>query len=256
MYADNSKRKLIVIGVLGLLVVAILGLIGGVLFMGKPLEFQYANAQQQVEEIKKVQESAMDEAVAYFNANTQGEPADKYKKQLKESADTLTDKITKLENEAAIVRDEEVQKAFQDYKKGGQKFIEQVEAVITTVNKTEALRSICSGELFDAMAAADNREAGWEVFEPCAAAAETFNPNEIPDPDYRLLFVNMKKIFKDTKTYLTQDPTLKDDINLQLATLNVTTEQVDLDVQTRLRETLNMASIDSLESLLVSRQEK
>lgn len=255
MYADTSKRKLIIIGSVSLFIVAIIGLIGGVLFLGKPLGFQYANAKKQVQTAKEAQSQTMDAVTAYFDANTKGEPAEEFKERMQSSAEDLADTISQLENEAAIKRDDEVQKSFQAYREKGEMFVGQVKDIVTTVDKTSSLRDICNSELFDKVAKAETREAGWRVFEPCAQASEKFNPNDLPDPDYRLAFVSMKKLFKDTKTYLTEDESLYDDVTMRLATLGPISTQVDLDVQTRLRETLNSANINSLESLLASKQE-
>lgn len=256
MIDDSArKRNIILASIIAVLVLVTVIVVVVLLFFAKPLGFQYANAQKQAETVSKNQDEVMNATTAYFEALHAGSDAEGPKKQIIEKADQLEKSIKDLKGEGAVQRDEDAKKLHDSYHKKGTQLVKQARDVVATIDKTASLRKACGSEVFDKIGAAESREAGWRVFELCSKAADSFNPNDVPDPDYRIMFISMKKTFMDTKRYLTEDESMYDDVTMQLATLAVTTEYTDNMVRDRIRETVGTSGIGELEALLKKKQE-
>lgn len=256
MVDETARKRNMIIAVAALVAVLFAIIITvGVLFFGKPLGFQYENAHTQAKNVTSEQDEAMRSVTAYFDALHEGKKTDDLKEQMSQNARQVESSVQRLGEESAVVRDEEVQKLYDSYQKEGRRFATQIQDLVKTIDQTKSLRDACGTEVFDGLANAPSREAGWQVFESCAATAGSFNPNEIPDADYRVLFLGTKKAFVDTQRYLTEDDTMYDDVMLRLATLSMSTEATDTMVHDRLRESAATPSLAKLEALLKKKQE-
>lgn len=252
---ETTRRRNIVISMIagaiflgGIIVVVTL------LFFGKPLGFQYANATSQAERVAVEQDDMSKATTAYFSALYEGKKTDGSKAQMSENVQTLERSIEKLGSEAAVVRDEEVLKVFNEYQKKSEKLVKQTKDFLKTLEVTASLREACKSSVFEKLAESESREAGWKVFEACANAAGSFDPSTVPDADYQLLYVMMKKAFSDARQYLTEDESMEEEAMMQLADYSLSAELTDNTVHERLRESSSLASIRQLESILEQKQ--
>lgn len=248
---ETTRKRNIILGVIaGIVCIGVVLGIVGLLFLGKPLGFQYANAKTQLERVMREQDELTKSTTAYFLALEEGKSAEAAKTQMRNDVQAIESSMQKLESEPAVARDEDVQKAFSAYKQQADKLTEQTKDVVKTVDLTADLRKSCSQQVFDKLDAAASREAGWKAFEPCATTAGSFDPSSIPDPDYQLLFTSMKKAFADTRRYLTEDEALYDQAMLGLASYAMSTQLTDTTVRERLHETASLANAEQLTSIL------
>lgn len=256
MVDETARKRNMFIAIVALAVVLLVIIITVVvLFLAKPLGFQYENASTQAKSVKLEQQQAMNSVTAYFDALHEGKDTKALKEEMSQKAGQLQTSVTRLGEESAVVRDEEVQQVYKKYQQDGQRFATQVQDVVKTIDATESLREACGTDVFDGLAAAQSREAGWRVFEACASTAGSFNPNDLPDADYRILFLNMKKTFVDTQRWLTEDESIYDDVMVRLSTLSMAAESTDTTVHDRLRESASTQSLSKLEALLKKKQE-
>lgn len=244
---EATRKRNSILGVIaGIVLLGVALGIVGLLFFGKPLGFQYANAQTQLERVTRERDELTKSTTAYFSALEEGKPAEAAKAQMSSDVQALVSSMQKLESEPAVARDEAVQKAFISYKQTTEKLLQQTKDVVKTVDLTADLRKTCNQQVFDQLDKAVSREAGWKAFEPCAAMAGSFDPSTIPDPDYQLLFTSMKKAFADTRRYLTEDESLYDQAMLGLASYAMSTQLTDTTVRERLRETASLVNAEQL----------
>lgn len=251
MIDEAARKRNRIIGIVAAVVVLAIGLlIAAVLFLGKPLGFQYDNAKKQLESVTQEQEDSRQAIVSYFDALADGKKTDAVKDKLQTQAESLERSLDKLGKEASIVRDPDVYKEYTEFREDAKKLVVQMRNVVKTIEASQPLKNVCSSEVFERLEKTESREAGWQVFKACAEAAGSFDPGAVPDPDYQLLHVMMKKAYADMRRYLTEDEALYDQAMLALGSLAVSLETTDIAVKQRLLETASIPNSAKLKDLL------
>lgn len=242
---QERRQKIVIIGIAAAALIAILGGIVYVQFIGKPLAYQYENVDKEVQKIATTQETATSSVSDYYRAaagveGVQPPSVDDIRSNVK----VLGDQTEKLGKQPGVFKDENLMAEYENYKKAVDRYVADVYDIADSLEVTEAANKACSGKVTKAMETESNKEAR-KTFKPCLEAVLGMNLSEVSDADYKALFIAIRKVYNDYDKALGEGEGIekaREDINR----LSSSAREVDTRVQQRLEERIYEMKLGNL----------
>ncbi len=232
---QERKQRVIIIGIVAAALIVILGGIAYVQFVGKPLVYQYENADKEVQKISSVQETATSSVGDYYRAAAEVEGVQPPSvSDIRSNMKALQDQVERLGRQPAIFKDEELSAKYEEYKQAVEKYVADVSDIADALEVTEPANKACAGVVTKAMETESNSEAR-KTFKPCRDAVLDMDLSEVSDADYKAQFIAIRKVYNDYDKALEKGEGVEE-AKADISRLSNTAREVDVRVQQRLQE--------------------
>lgn len=235
MNQQERKQRIVIIGIAVAAVLAILGGIVYVQFIGKPLRYQYENVSKDVQRVASYQETATSSVSDYYRAAADVDGVQPPSVgDIRSNVEALRQRVDSLGKQPGVFKDEELKSKFDSYQQAVEAYAADVSDIADALDAVEPVNGACSGVVAESLETGDIVEAR-KKFKPCLDEVLEMDMSEVSDADYKALFISIRKVYNDYGKALKSGEGVEA-AKESISRLSASAREIDVRVQQRLQE--------------------